>query len=33
MSEIFPGRYTAQIEGPRVLFLIGAKICFAAAAP
>jgi len=26
MSQVFPGRYTAQIEGPFVVFLIGMRI-------
>jgi len=26
MSQVFPGRYTAQIEGPFAVFLIGMRI-------
>jgi hypothetical protein len=26
MSEIFRGRYTAQVEGPFVVFIIGMRI-------
>jgi hypothetical protein len=26
MSQVFPGRYTAQIEGPFVVFLIGMRV-------
>ena len=26
MTKVFPGRYTAQIEGPFVVFLIGLRI-------
>ena len=30
MSPIFPGRYTAQIEGPFVMFIIGLLLGVAA---
>ena len=26
MSTIFPGRYTAQIDGPFVVFIIGMRV-------